>query len=159
MTICYIGLGSNLGDSPGILHAVIRDLESSDGIVVLMVSSLYQTCPLENSDQPDYTNAVCSINTNLTAWQLLDTLQALEKKYGRVRTEKRWDSRTLDLDILLYGDSIIDDERLVIPHREMQYRDFVLFPLLEIAPGLTIPGLGSLNTLAAQCENRGMEKI
>lgn len=159
MNICYIGIGGNLGDSAETFNSVIQDLKDSDVIVFEKVSSFYRTKPLDDDSQPEYLNAVIELRTNLSAYQLLDSLQALEAKYGRVRTNKRWDSRTIDLDILLYGQQVINDARLEVPHREMHKRDFVLFPLYEIAPELNIPGLGSLQQLISRCEDRGMKKL
>ncbi|MDX1811696.1 MAG: 2-amino-4-hydroxy-6-hydroxymethyldihydropteridine diphosphokinase [Gammaproteobacteria bacterium] len=157
--LAYIGLGGNLGDSLTIFHQVIEDLNAHSEVQIQKVSSFYRTQPLDNADQPEYLNAVLSLETELSPHQLLDLLQGLENKYGRQRTDKRWDSRTLDLDILLYGEQRISDNRLQIPHRELAHRDFVIFPLYEIAPQLQIPGLGSLEDLQSRCENRGMKKL
>jgi len=159
MTVCYLGMGGNLGDSLQVFKDVIIEISNSDVIDMQKSSSFYKTKPLDDESQPEYLNAVLRIVTDLSSYELLDYLQALEHKFGRVRTEKQWDSRTLDLDILLFGEQRISDRRLHVPHKEMQYRDFVLYPLYEIAPELIIPGLGDLKKLISQCENRGMTKI
>ncbi len=159
MSRCYVGMGGNLGGSPQVFTSVIDDLHATSTIFIHRVSSFYRTQPLDNANQPAYLNAVLELDTDLSADQLLDVLQALEKKYGRVRTAARWDSRTLDLDILLFAQQVINDARLTVPHRAMAQRDFVLYPLYEIASDLQVPGLGSLAILLSQCENRGMEKL
>jgi 2-amino-4-hydroxy-6-hydroxymethyldihydropteridine diphosphokinase len=109
-------------------------------------------------DQPEYINAVASLETNLQAEALLDALQAIEQAQGRVRDE-RWGPRTLDLDILLYGDEVIDSDRLTIPHPGLSEREFVLYPLYELAPDLMIPGLGSLASLYQHCDANGIERL
>ena len=159
MTVCYLGIGGNLGDSLTIFNKVIEELAQSENINLQKSSSYYKTKPLDDDNQPEYLNAVLKIKTELSPYQLLDYLQSLENKYGRVRTENQWDSRTIDLDILLFGERRLKSSRLQIPHKEMQNRDFVLFPLYEIEPDLNIPGLGDIEQLISQCENRGMEKI
>lgn len=159
MITVFVGVGGNLGDSLETFNSVINDLAHSSELTLQRVSSFYKTKPLDDPEQPEYLNAVLQLATNLSPHALLDLLQSLELKYGRVRTEKRWASRTLDLDVLLYGEQIIHDERLDVPHKEMQNRDFVLFPLYEISPELDIPGLGKLEMLKSTCENRGMIKL
>lgn len=159
MTRCFVGIGSNLGDSQAIFQQVFKDLSDNESIELRQVSSNYRSKPLQDANQPDYLNAVICLDTNLSPLELLDVLQALETKYGRVRNAVRWDSRTLDLDILLFGDQEISSKRLTVPHKEIPNRDFVLIPLYEIAPELSIPGKGALKTLLVQCENRGMKKL
>jgi len=104
-------------------------------------------------DQPDYVNAVMSITTSLTPLALLDILQSIEQQQGRVRGAERWGPRTLDLDLLLYAEQVINLPRLKIPHPGLHERSFVLYPLFEIAPSLVIPGRGALATLLQHCEN------
>lgn len=140
---CYIGLGSNLGDSSGTLGAAVTALNSSCDIRNLVLSSYYQSKPHGPQDQPDYINAVAGFETQLAAEPLLDLLQSIETLYGRVRTGERWTARTLDLDILLYSDQQIDTDRLQVPHPWMKQREFVLYPLYELAPELQFPD-GSL---------------
>ena len=110
-------------------------------------------------DQPDYINAVCALTSSVDPIPLLDQLQAIELKHGRVRDGLRWGPRSLDLDILLFGENIINTARLVVPHPGLDQRSFVLYPLYEIAPGLTVPGLGPLEDLIAKCDQAGLERI
>jgi 2-amino-4-hydroxy-6-hydroxymethyldihydropteridine diphosphokinase len=111
------------------------------------------------SDQPDYVNAVMALDTELEPLALLDHLQAIENVEGRVRLGERWGPRTLDLDLLLYGDDVIQHERLTVPHPGLHQREFVLYPLFEIAPELTIPGRGALRDWVAVCPRRGLEAM
>jgi len=141
--LCYIGLGSNLGDSTDTLGSAIEAIKTIQSIEQFQVSSYYQSKPHGPQDQPDYINAVASFIINLAPEALLDSLQAVENSHGRVRSGEQWTARTLDLDILLYGDHEIDTERLKVPHPWMKQREFVLYPLYEIAPDLSLPD-GSL---------------
>lgn len=111
------------------------------------------------ADQPDYVNAVMAIDTALSPVSLLNALQAIETAAGRIRKGERWGPRTLDLDMLLYADEVIASERLIVPHPGMALREFVLYPLAEIAPDLMIPGLGSVGELVSRCPRRGLEVI
>jgi 2-amino-4-hydroxy-6-hydroxymethyldihydropteridine diphosphokinase len=110
-------------------------------------------------DQPDYVNAVMAVNTGLSAIKLLRNLQKIELDQGRVRKDERWGARTLDLDILLYGSEVIDVPDLIVPHYGMAVRAFVLYPLLEIAPDLAIPELGSVNDCVDKCPLGGLERL
>ncbi|PWB14379.1 2-amino-4-hydroxy-6-hydroxymethyldihydropteridine diphosphokinase [Acinetobacter sp. AM] len=134
--VSYIGLGSNLGDSRQILTEAIQKLAT---LGVVSVSKLYQSPPMGPQDQPHYFNAVARLETDLTALTLLDQLQQFEQDAGRVRL-RRWGERTLDLDLLLYGDEQIQHERLTIPHVGILERDFVVIPLLDLDPNLHIQG-------------------
>ena len=124
--LVYIGLGSNLQNPLQQIKTAINDLQSLAGVTIITVSSLYQSPPMGPADQPDYINAVISLETSLSPHQLLDALQSVEQLHGRER-KRHWGERTLDLDILLYGDQILDDERLTIPHPGMHERAFVLY--------------------------------
>ncbi|MCF9033397.1 2-amino-4-hydroxy-6-hydroxymethyldihydropteridine diphosphokinase [Acinetobacter nectaris] len=128
MTITYIGLGSNLGDSLAILKEAVSQLRKEGEI---RVSKLYSTPPMGPQDQPDYLNAVVELRTDLAPLALLDVLQRIENESGRVRL-RRWGERTLDLDLLLYGDLEISNDRLTVPHVGLFERDFVLLPLLDL---------------------------
>lgn len=141
--LCYIGLGSNLGDSTVTLDSAIEAIKAIHSLEQFQISSYYQSKPHGPQDQPDYINAVASFTVNLTPEVLLDSLQAIENSHGRVRSGEQWTARTLDLDILLYGDKQIDTERLKVPHPWMKQREFVLYPLHEIASDLNLPD-GSL---------------
>jgi 2-amino-4-hydroxy-6-hydroxymethyldihydropteridine diphosphokinase len=139
---CAIGLGSNLGNSSAILTGAIDSLGSIAQVDLLAVSSWHLTKPI-GPPQPDYLNGCATLATTLTPLELLDHLQAIENLYGRERTE-RWGARTLDLDLLLYGDRIVDLPELQVPHPRMIDRAFVLVPLREIAPDWSEPRSGQL---------------
>jgi len=136
---CFIGLGSNLGDLVGTLDSAVERLKSIESLSELQCSSYYQSKPHGPEDQPDYVNAVASFMTTLEPEALLDRLQSIENSHGRVRSGAQWSARTLDLDILLYGNQLIKTARLSVPHPYMKQREFVLYPLYEIAPDLTLP--------------------
>ena len=122
-------------------------------------SALYRSAPLGGLDQPDYLNAVTALDTQLSADVLLAELQAIEQNQGRVRSAQRWQARTLDLDLLLYGELQLQDAVLTVPHPGMTERAFVLYPLQEIAPGLVVPGLGALSTLIAHCPRADLHRL
>lgn len=145
----YIGLGSNLNDPQSQLKKAIISLEMVPSTIVVRTSSFYKSKPVGPQDQPDYINAVVELDTELSAQVLMDYLRGIENRQGRVR-EQKWGPRTLDLDILLYGDEIIHGDNLDIPHVEMHKRGFVLVPLYEISPDCMIPGMGSVQTLLQQ---------
>lgn len=135
MTITtYIGLGSNLGDSRQILSEAIAKLKTLGRV---KVSRLYQSPPMGPQDQPNYLNAVAELNTDLAPLDLLDHLQRFEQEAGRVRL-RRWGERTLDLDLLIYGNEKIHNERLTVPHIGILQRDFVVIPLLDLDADLQI---------------------
>jgi 2-amino-4-hydroxy-6-hydroxymethyldihydropteridine pyrophosphokinase len=156
MSICYIALGSNLEDPFAQANQAIMALQQLPQSKVIDVSPFYRSKPLGPQDQNDYLNAVIKINTTLSPIALLDQLQAIEQSQGRVRKDNRWGARTLDLDILLYDDLVIDSERLTIPHYHMQFREFVLYPLFDIAPTLVLPNNQKLSDLVANCERNGL---
>jgi 2-amino-4-hydroxy-6-hydroxymethyldihydropteridine diphosphokinase len=137
----FIGLGSNLGDREAMIRIALDDLARLPGTVVVRASSLYDTEPVGDEEQPKFLNAVAEIDTELTARQLLWNLLLVEKRLGRVRTH-RYGPRTIDLDLLMYGHLVIDEPDLQIPHPEMTKRSFVLVPLLEIEPLATHPVSG-----------------
>ncbi len=141
MMVVYIGLGSNMDHPQQQVTAALSELACLPDTALLQASSLYQSAPLGPQEQPDFINAVASLETALTAEALLDALQKIEQNHARVRTT-HWGPRTLDLDILLYGDMSIKTQRLTVPHPEMIRRSFVLEPLLELAPLIDIPGVG-----------------
>jgi 2-amino-4-hydroxy-6-hydroxymethyldihydropteridine diphosphokinase len=156
--LAYIGLGSNLENPLQQIKTAIDDLQSLADINIVSVSSLYQSPPMGPADQPDYINAVLALETSLNPHQLLDALQSVEQLHGRVR-KRHWGERTLDLDILLYGDQILDDERLKIPHPGMHERAFVLYPLAEIAPDIEIPGIGTLQKILPSCPQGDLQQV
>ncbi len=159
VTRVYIGLGSNLNDPILQIHTALQSLASVRDSSLLRHSSLYCNPPMGQLLQPNYVNAVAALDTHLSALALLDELQRLEQASGRVRTAERWGPRTLDLDLLLYGEEVIHHPRLRVPHPGLSQRNFVLYPLEEIAPDLMIPGHGQLHDLLNQCTAEGLERI
>lgn len=154
--ISYIGIGSNQADPSKQALQAIEALKELANTKLLNHSSLYCSAPMGPQDQPDYINAVAELDTQLSALELLDELQKIELSQGRVRKENRWGPRTLDLDIILYGDQQINNTRLTIPHYGMKTREFVLYPLFEIAPELVLPGGLPLSQLVMQCDKNGL---
>ena len=154
----YIGMGSNLADPAEQLRSAIQALAQLPDSRFAGVSAFYQSDSLLPG-QPRYTNAVAAIDSELEPLDLLDALQAIEIDQGRERHE-RWGPRTLDLDILLFGDRLIDTPRLKVPHYHMQTRPFVLYPLAELAPAtLTLADGRSLAQLLAECPFVGLERL
>lgn len=145
----YIGLGANLGQPIEQLQWAVHQLQQLADCQLTAVSRLYGSKPALGSptNQPDYVNAVALIQTSLTPQQLLTELQQLEQLAGRIRLE-RWGARTLDLDILLYDQQVIDTEQLIVPHKELVNRCFVTLPLLDINPTLTLPNGVKVSSLA-----------
>ncbi len=156
----YIGLGSNLGDPQAQLGRAFAELAELPASHLVARSRLYRSPPLGGLSQPDYLNAVAAILTRLEPQALLDTLHAIERAHGRDRMEtRRWAARTLDLDLLVYGELKLKTEQLEIPHPGIAARNFVLLPLLEVAPGLRIPGLGAVAELAAAINRSALELV
>jgi len=139
-----VGVGSNLGDREAMLALAWEALASFEGVSGLRMSSAHETPALTlpgSPPQPDYLNAAAVMETTLGARALLELLLSIERRAGRDRaTEPRWGARVLDLDLLVYGDAVIDEEGLTVPHPRMREREFVLAPLAEVAPGLVAPG-------------------
>jgi 2-amino-4-hydroxy-6-hydroxymethyldihydropteridine diphosphokinase len=157
--ISYIAIGSNQAKPVEQAKQAIIALNNIQDTSVIICSSLYSSAPMGPQDQPDYINAVAKIDTALSAIELLDALQHIEKNQGRERKEERWGPRTLDLDIILYANDEIDTERLTVPHYGMQEREFVLYPLFEIAPTLVMPNGTSLIDMLKQCDKNGLTVI
>lgn len=158
-TIAYIGLGSNLSEPIEQVKNAIDEIKQLAQCQVSAISSLYLSKPMGPQDQNDYINAVIAIETSLSAIELLDALQAIENKAGRVRKDNRWGARILDLDIILFGHNIINTERLTIPHYGMHEREFVLLPLAEIAPALNLPNGESVKYMSQNIANNAMVKL
>lgn len=159
MNKVFIGLGSNLNDPLLQLKKAIEHLTKIETLDVKNISGFYSSPPMGPQDQPDYINAVVEISTNLTAEQLLDVLQQIENEQGRVRTQ-RWGARTLDLDLLLYGNEVINSERLTVPHLGMSERNFVLYPLSDLVDAdFEIPNSGNIQTLLAACPMNGLQRL
>lgn len=148
--IAYVGLGSNLADPLAQVHGALEALAAITGCSRVRRSSLYATSPVGPVVQPAFVNAVAALTTRLAPLDLLAALQGIERAHGRVRDGTRWGPRTLDLDLLLYGELQLRTPDLELPHPEIARRAFVLVPLAEIAPaGLLLPGQGRLGELLA----------
>lgn len=156
--IAYIGLGSNLGASAETVVSAMRELRQLPESEWIAGSSLWGSKPMAKMVQPDYINAACSLRTALSPLALLDAMQDIEKRFGRTRGSL-WAARTLDLDLLLFDDLVLETERLTIPHPGFSLREFVLLPLLELDPEMSVAGLGKLVDLLSQCESLGIRKL
>jgi 2-amino-4-hydroxy-6-hydroxymethyldihydropteridine diphosphokinase len=154
----FIALGSNLDDPVTQIRSALRALAALPGTRLMRQSSLYRNPPEGGRDQPPYVNAVAQIETRASARALLDQLLEIEHVHGRVR-EAQNASRTLDLDVALYGDEVVDDPGLTIPHPRMTGRPFVMLPLAEIAPDAIVPGRGRVADLAAKLDSSGLVKL
>lgn len=157
--VVCVALGSNLQDPPAQVQDALQELDGIPATRVLRHSHLYRSAPMGPGDQPDYINAVAMLETSLAPHALLRELQAIETRHGRVRDAQRWGPRTLDLDILLFGERRIAQADLTVPHPGLHVRAFVLYPLSEIAPDLTIPGHGRVRDLADRCDGEGLELL
>jgi 2-amino-4-hydroxy-6-hydroxymethyldihydropteridine diphosphokinase len=147
VTRAYVGLGANLGDRERTLREAVDTLAAEDRIEVVAVSTLRETEPVGVGAQPLFLNGAAELETSLTARDLLDRLLAVEQRFGRVRIQDEHGPRTLDLDLLLYGDEAIEEPGLTVPHPRLHERRFVLEPLAELAPGLFVPGRGEVESL------------
>jgi len=156
--LAYIGLGSNLKGPKAQIKRSLAALNDNNGTELMTASSLYESKPLLDIPGPNYINAVCKIETKLSAIDLLDLCQEIEESQQRVR-EVKWGSRTIDLDILLYGEQVISNKRLTIPHPEAINRAFVLVPLFEIDPTVKIPLLGPIKTLLNRINKSDVKKL
>jgi 2-amino-4-hydroxy-6-hydroxymethyldihydropteridine diphosphokinase len=144
----YVGLGSNLGDREATIRAALAELAAADGVDVVAVSTLVDTEPVGYTDQPRFLNGAAALESRLPPRELLDLLLAVEARFGRDRSAvPSQGPRTLDLDLLLYGEAEIDEPGLEIPHPRLHERAFVLGPLAELDPALEVPGKGSIQTL------------
>ena len=157
MTVqAYVGLGANLGDAAATVRRAADELAAVPGVSGLRLSPLYGTAPVDSSG-PDYVNAVARLDTTLPPLDLLAALQAIEQRHGRKRPYRNA-PRTLDLDLLLYGDQVIDLPSLAVPHPRMHERAFVLRPLMDLAPGLTL-AQGGLAELLAHCTDQAIRRL
>ena len=155
----FIGLGSNMDDSKNMVQRALHELEQLEGCTVKRSSSLYVTEPVGFEDQSDFVNAVCKIETELSATKLLKELQDIEQTLGKVRPVVRHGPRIIDLDLLMYGEQQSTDDELTLPHHSMHQRRFVLEPLLEIEPQIEIPGKGSAQELLNNCESKRVKRV
>jgi 2-amino-4-hydroxy-6-hydroxymethyldihydropteridine diphosphokinase len=148
MTRAYVGLGANLGDRERTLRRAVELLAAEPGIAVAAVSSFRETDPVGYLDQPRFLNGACALETELSPGELLDRLLAVERALGRVRGERpRWGPRTIDLDLLLFGQETVDEPGLTVPHARLTERSFALEPLLELDPNLRLPDGRALREL------------
>jgi 2-amino-4-hydroxy-6-hydroxymethyldihydropteridine diphosphokinase len=150
----FIGLGSNQGDPLRHVTAAVAEMQEL-GVEPVRVSPMYGSKAIGPGEQPDYVNAVARIDTELPPDELLSALHRIERKHKRVR-KQRWGARTLDLDLLVYGDVVVDQPGLQIPHPRLAERPFVLYPLFDLDPGLHIPGRGAVRALLQACPKAGI---
>ena len=158
MTTAYIALGANLGDPVATVCRAFAALAELPQTTLAAMSPLYRTAPVGITDQPEFINAAARLETDLAPEALLDALLAIEQAFGRVRGERNG-PRTLDLDILLYGEAVIDTPRLSLPHPRLHLRAFVLCPLADLAPDLRLPGRGSVAAWLPAVANQGAERL
>jgi 2-amino-4-hydroxy-6-hydroxymethyldihydropteridine diphosphokinase len=148
LTLAYVGIGANLGPREETLHRAVEVLARAEGVEVVGVSDLRETDPVGVVDQPPFLNGAVAIETTLPACALLDLLLEIERSLGRVRGE-RWGPRIVDLDLLVYGDEVVDEPGLRVPHPRLHERRFALEPLADLKPELEIPGRGTVSALLA----------
>lgn len=156
--LAYIGLGSNLENPRAQVEQAFAELSALPSSQLLKRSSLYSSTAVGPGEQPDYVNAVALLETDLQPLELLDALQAIEQSHRRVRIE-HWGPRTLDLDILLLDNLCIENARLRVPHPYLTQRNFVLYPLADIAPNLNLPNGESLQELISSCPQDGLARL
>ena len=152
MTRAYVGLGGNLGDREGTLRRALEHLSAEPAIAVVRTSRFRETDPVGLREQPRFLNAVACLETQLPPRALLTRLLGVERALGRTRDGPRFGPRTVDLDLLLYGDAVIEEPGLQVPHPRLHERRFVLEPLAELEPGLVVPGRGRVSDLLAKLE-------
>ena len=151
-TRAYVGLGANLGPREVTLLRAADLLAAEPGIEMLEISQLRETDPVGDVDQPSFLNGAVAVETTLAPRELLDVLLRIERELGRVRDCERWGPRTIDLDLLVYGDVVVDEEGLRVPHPRLHERRFALEPLTDLEPELEIPGRGSVSELLAKLD-------
>lgn len=158
MSLAYVALGANLGDPVATVEAAFAALAGLPQSTLRGRSALYRTAPVGIETQPEFVNAAACLDTTLAPEALLDALLAIEQDFGRVRAERNG-PRTLDLDVLLYDDRVLDTPRLTLPHPRLHLRAFVLQPLADLAPALRIPGRGTLAAWLPAVANQGIRRI
>ncbi|MEM9103572.1 MAG: 2-amino-4-hydroxy-6-hydroxymethyldihydropteridine diphosphokinase [Pseudomonadota bacterium] len=154
----YIGLGSNIDDRKRHIVTAIDEINLLNAVHVMKRSSIYRSPPMAGMTQPDYFNAVIQVNTSLSPFELLSALQMIEDTHGRTRTVK-WGSRTLDLDLLVFGNAMIDTHVLTVPHYGLKERDFVLAPLCEIDEALVLPDGSRIKQLLSELNKISAHKL
>jgi len=157
--IVYIGLGANLNDPVQQLRSALSAISCIPDSQLIQYSSFYSSQPLGPSEQPEYVNAVAALNTSLAPEELLKKLQSIELEQGRMRKAERWGPRTLDLDIILFGQHIINTELLTVPHYHFHLREFVLYPLYQIAPQLVLPDGKTVKELLQTVPKNGLTEL
>jgi 2-amino-4-hydroxy-6-hydroxymethyldihydropteridine diphosphokinase len=158
MSTAYVALGANLGDPAATVRAAFAALANLPESRVARSSSLYRTAPVGIKEQPEFVNAVAELETALAPEALLDQLLEIEQRFGRIRAERNG-PRTLDLDLLLYDNQVVELPRLTLPHPRLHLRAFVLQPLAEIAPALAIPGRGTVAAWLPAVANQGIVRL
>ncbi|EPE37445.1 2-amino-4-hydroxy-6-hydroxymethyldihydropteridine pyrophosphokinase [Candidatus Photodesmus katoptron] len=160
MSIAYISIGSNLSKPINQVNNAIETLKNLPKSKFLNASMLYNSSPMGSNNQPNYVNAAIAIDTKLTPFELLDCTKKIEQHYGRVRKNmERWQPRTLDLDIILFGNDVINSKHLTIPHYGMKEREFVLYPIIEIAPNLQLPDGIKLKSLLKNLDSTRLKYL
>lgn len=157
--VAYIGLGSNIDEPQAQIRAALGHIQAHEQISIQQCSHLYASAPMGPKNQPDYINAVIKITTSLTPIELLDVLQKIEKDHGRNRSGERWGPRTLDLDILLFNNLSMDNDRLTLPHYGMADREFVMVPLFEIEPDMVMQDGKTIAFWVAQCSFENLKRL
>ncbi|SOB76800.1 2-amino-4-hydroxy-6-hydroxymethyldihydropteridinediphosphokinase [Marinobacter sp. LV10R510-11A] len=157
-TDAFIGLGSNLQEPAAQLARAVAELAALPDTKLIAQSPFYASRPVGPQDQPDFVNGAVWLSTKLAPHTLLNQLQAIEQAHGRERL-RHWGPRTLDLDLLVFGNQSLNDDRLTVPHRELPNRDFVLQPLLDLKPDLTLPEGTAIATLRAQCPDNRLRRL
>jgi len=155
----FVGIGGNLGDVVACLRRAVAAMNAFPRTRVCCVSAPYRNPPMGQASQPHYVNAVVALDTELAPLELLTELQQVERDEGRERAGRRWQSRTLDLDLLLHGERRMNTARLVLPHPGVHLRAFVIHPLAEIAPDVCVPGLGTAAAMASGVSRAGLERL
>jgi 2-amino-4-hydroxy-6-hydroxymethyldihydropteridine diphosphokinase len=158
MTLCFVALGANLGEPLQQLESALAAIGQLPQCSLTGTSPWYRSKAVGPGPQPDYINGAAMLETTLSPQELLTQLQAIEHAHGRERSQ-HWAARTLDLDILLYGNIELNSDQLRIPHQHMQQRNFVLFPLYDLAPELTLPCGTPLESLLARCSREGLQRL
>ncbi|NYS30599.1 MULTISPECIES: 2-amino-4-hydroxy-6-hydroxymethyldihydropteridine diphosphokinase [unclassified Pantoea] len=157
MTRVYLALGSNLADPLHQIDAALTALDALPQTQRINTSPFYRTPPYGPPDQPDFLNAAVALETDLSPEALLDHTQRIEREHGRVRKAERWGPRTLDIDVMLFGETVINTERLIVPHYDLLNRAFMLVPLLAIAPDACLPDGRALSPLLATLDSSSIE--
>jgi 2-amino-4-hydroxy-6-hydroxymethyldihydropteridine diphosphokinase len=155
----YVGLGSNLSDPRRQVETAFEALAAIDGTRLVLRSSLWLSRPMGPQDQPEYVNAVAGLLTQKKTRELLAELQAIERRMGKTGPEVRWGPRLIDLDLLVSGDTPVDEPGLRLPHPGVPQRNFVLYPLAEIAAELWVPGLARVGALRERVSGEGIERL